>query len=122
MAVEETTTRIDDGNSGGSDTIRKVVAAIVGLIVIILIVLLAKWLGDRIRERFFENNPPVVETIPPEDSNESTPSGKPIYDPKTGTYSAIPATGPNDFGYAMIGFLAVAGLSSLVIAKKFSIS
>lgn len=124
MAVEETTTRISDDNNT-SDTLRKIVAAIVGLIVIILIVLLAKWLGDRIRERFV-STPPTVQTIPPEEITESTPSGDLTFDPRTGTYrastaSAIPATGPNDVAYIIMATLIIGGTSALAISRKITI-
>jgi flagellar biogenesis protein FliO len=35
------------------ETLKKVVAAIIGILIIVALILLAKWLGDRIRERIF---------------------------------------------------------------------
>lgn len=115
MADDTTTatTQVDNGNSG-SDLLRKIVAVIVGLIVIILIVLLAKWLGDQIRDRFFNTTPAVVTTT--DGTIISTPSANPR---RTATYSAIPSTGPNDAGYALLAFLAVSGLSTLALSRKF---
>lgn len=115
MAVEQTKTTIDDDSSSNSDLVRKIVAAVVGLIVIIAIVFLAKWLGDLIRTRFIDNKTPKVETT-------TTPSTNATDSGTVSTISAIPATGPNDSAYLMLGLMAVTGISVLTLSKKFSFS
>ncbi len=121
-----------------ADLVRKVAAAIVGLIIIIILVLLAKWLGDRVRERFFpqKNSTANVQVIPPEvnapttnspanSKNSTNPtSSTNTASPTSGsvsTVSAIPATGPNDWNYLILAVLALSGLSTLAWAKKSSL-
>ncbi len=109
-----------------TDLIRKVVAAVVGVIVIIILVLLAKWLGDRVRERFFPKTTTAnVQVIPPEDTanNPAGPtnnpgSTNPANSKMATAYSAIPATGPNDLNYIVLALFAVAGLFALSLTKK----
>lgn len=121
MAVEETTTTRYEDNSGRSDLIRKIVAAIVGLIVIILIVLAAKWIGDRVRERFFPGGitptpiPTVSITPTPSGYVTLAPSGMPTLVP---TYSNIPKTGPEDYAYVIVVLMALGGIGSLVVSKR----
>jgi hypothetical protein len=119
MAVEEstttTTTTLPEDNSQ-NDLLRKIAAAIVGIIVIILFVLAAKWLGDRIKERFFPSTLPVVTpTTTPVPSNYPGVTVTPIP-----TYSTSPSTGPNDILYIVVGLMAVGGGSALVLSKKTS--
>jgi len=100
------------------------VAAVVGLVVIIAIVFLAKWLGDLIRTRFIDNKTPKVETTTTPSTN-ATDSG--AVNPTNTTYnistvSAIPATGPNDSAYLMLGLMAMTGISLLTLSKKFSLA
>ncbi len=123
MAVEETTTTRFEDNSGRSDIVRKIVAAVVGLIVIILIVLAARWIGDRVRERFFPGTitptpTPIISPIPtgyvtltPSQLPSGVPTGVP-------TYSHIPATGPEDYAYVIVGLMALGGVGALSLAKK----
>lgn len=113
MAVEEstTTTTFHEDNSR-SDLLRKIAAAVVGVIVIILFVLAAKWLGDRIKERFFPGTVVVV-----------TPTPTPVLPGYVSvtpvpTYSTSPATGPADSLYIIVGLMALTGGSFLILAKK----
>ena len=93
------------------ETVRKLTAAIVGIIIIIAIILLAKWVGDRVRERFFQPRQPVV-------IQQQTPKQTQDADSaKTATYSAIPSTGPKETAYLLFAFLAVSGLASIKLAK-----
>lgn len=121
MAVEETTTTRYEDNSGRSDLVRKIVAAVIGLVVIILIVLAAKWIGDRVRERFFPGGltptPTPVITVTPVPSGyvTLTPSGGPTAVP---TYSRIPATGPEDYAYIVVALMALGGIGALSLVKK----
>ncbi|KKU92477.1 MAG: hypothetical protein UY21_C0001G0100 [Microgenomates group bacterium GW2011_GWA1_48_10] len=113
-----------DGDSS-SDTIRKIVAAVIGIIIIILLVLLAKWVGDKIRERFLTPKTPTATTqeIPPEDSTPvSTPSGTTYPPSGQPPYTTIPATGPEDWAYVFLALLALTGFSSLLFARKLSSS
>ncbi len=104
-----------------NDRVRQIVAAIVGIIIIIALILVAKWSGDRIREKFLAPKPPVVvnQTV---ELPQPTPT--PLPTPAVqGTYTTtIPATGPNDFGYFLIGLSFLSGASILTLAKvrKFS--
>lgn len=98
-------------NTETTDSGRKVAGALVGIILVVLLVLAAKWTGDQIRNRLVKPQPIAVV--------EQTPTGSLLGDnTKTATYSAIPATGPADLGYAFLGFLALAGFSSLALAKR----
>ncbi len=113
--ADETT--LPEPKSDTSDILRKVVAAIVGLIVIILIVLAAKWIGDRIRERFFPGTitptPTPVVTITPIPTGYISPMPT-----RVPSYSHIPATGTEDYIYVLVGLMAIGGTSALVLAKK----
>ncbi len=85
---------------------RNVVAAIVGVILIVILVFVAKWTGDKIREKFSKPKPePIV-------VSQQIPSGSLLTDniKKTATYSAIPKTGPNDWLYAVVGIMFISGL------------
>ncbi len=121
MAVEETTTTRYEDNSGRSDIVRKIVAAVVGLIVIILIVLAARWIGDRVRERFFPGTitptpTPIISPVPT-GYVTLTPSGVPTAVP---TYTKIPSTGPEDYAYVIVGLMALGGFGALSLAKRTS--
>lgn len=101
-----------------TDRVRQVVAAIVGILVIVALVLLARWTGDRIRERFLAPKvPSPVQVTPVEEQEKPAATGT-----NTATYSAIPATGPNDLGYALLAFLALGGILSLRVAKRLAAS
>lgn len=101
------------------ETGRKVVAAIVGIIVIILLVLLARWVGDQVRQRFFSSNTVINEQtvqVP-----QAIPTTDLIVDrnaTKSATLSAIPATGPVETFYVIASFLALTGLGSVALSKK----
>lgn len=99
-------------NTEATDSGRKVVATLVGIVMIVLLVLTAKWTGDQIRNRLARPQPIAVV--------EQTPTGDLLGDEttKTATYSAIPATGPADLGYVLLGLSALTGFSSLALAKK----
>lgn len=100
---------------------RRIAALIVGVIIVILVVLLARWTGERIRERFLTPKPPVVTNVPPEEEREATPSSLISEQDKTSTTtaSAIPATGPADLGYFFMGLIFLSGISSIALAHKF---
>ncbi|MCL4397691.1 hypothetical protein M1403_01540 [Patescibacteria group bacterium] len=99
---------------------RQAAAIIVGIILLVLVVLLARWTGERIRERFLTPKPPVVTSTPPEENTESATPSSLLNNggSKTSTVSAIPSTGPEDFGYLVMGLVLVSGLSSLALAHK----
>lgn len=88
-----------------SDRVRQIVAAIVGIFVIILLVLFARWTGDKIRERFLTPKPvtKIAQTVP-----TSVEPTQPEVSPAS-TVSAIPSTGPADFGYYLLGLSFLAG-------------
>lgn len=95
------------------ELLRKILAILIGILILIGIVLLAKWVGDRVREKFFTKKTSVVQVIPPEDvPTESRSTGS-----NTATYSAIPTTGPNDILYVVVG---MAGLVGVVVKRVTS--
>lgn len=98
---------------------RKVLAVVIGVIILILVVLVAKWVGEQIRQRFLTPKPPVSAPAPqvPEIPEETTPL---LPTPPMATISAIPRTGPEDAGYLIIGFLFLVGVSALALDRKFS--
>ena len=85
---------------------------------LVVIVLLARWTGQQIRKRFLTPRPPVVTNIPPEENREASPSS--LITTTTSTVSAIPSTGPADFGFVIMGFVFVSGISSLALAHRKS--
>lgn len=93
------------------DKARQVTAIFIGLLIIPALILSAKWTGDRIRDKFLpaKKTPVVnVQTTPtPAPKLSPKPENKPT---KVATISAIPATGPADLGYALIGFVFAGGL------------
>lgn len=96
---------------------RKVLAGIMGILVIVVLILLAKWTGDRIRERFLKPKTPVavVTTQPVKTDNllgDTTTDN-------TATYSAIPSTGPNDWLYAVAGIMFISGVVVKLSTKNF---
>ena len=100
------------------DRSRQIAAAIVGILIIVVLVLLARWTGDRIRERFL--TPKLAPVVAP----KTTPIIIPPVEPqtnvtiRTATYSAIPATGPADFGYFLIGLFFLSGLSLSALSRR----
>lgn len=99
-------------NNSESDWTRKVLAALVGLFVIIVLVLSAKWVGDKVREKFFTPKGPTVNSqIIPVEDNTAQETGN------QSTASAIPKTGPADVGYFVMGLLFLGGVVSLTLAK-----
>lgn len=107
------------------ETLKKVVAAIIGILIIVALIFLAKWLGDRIRERVFPAKtetetvtqvaqPNVVKPLPIRVKQANiTPNNA-----KLATISATPATGPYDAIYLLLGFVAIAGLTTKFLAGK----
>jgi hypothetical protein len=112
------------------ETLKKVVAAIIGILIIVALILLAKWLGDRIRERIFPaktetqteaqvTQPNIVKPLPSRiKSGAVVPNTVTVNNAKLATISATPATGPNDMIFVVMGFIAVAGLTSKFLANK----
>lgn len=107
------------------ETLKKVVAAIIGILIIVALIFLAKWLGDRIRERVFPAKtetqtvtqtaqPNVIKPLPTRVKQTTVA----INNAKLATISATPATGPYDAIYLMLGFVAVAGLTTKFLANK----
>lgn len=93
---------------------RQVAAAIVGIFVIIVLIFLARWTGDRIKEKFLVPKPAVVTQIKPAPVETATnPQVAPV-----STVSAIPATGPADFGYFLIGLMFLSGLSIKFLDRR----
>lgn len=114
--AEETT--LPEPQSNSSDILRKVAAAIIGVFVIILIVLAAKWIGDRVRERFFPGTT-VGGTTAPTPTNSPDQSNTPTLTPTSmPTYSQIPNTGAENFIYVLIGLMTLGGSSAILLAKK----
>lgn len=112
------------------ETLKKVVAAIIGILIIVALILLAKWLGDRIRERIFPaktetqtaaqvTQPNVVKPLPSRikaGNVVTNPSVNP--NAKLATISATPATGPSEMIFVTLGFIALAGVTSKFLANK----
>lgn len=107
------------------ETLKKVVAAIIGIIIIIALILLAKWLGDRIRERIFPaktetqtvtevTQPNVVKPLPTRIKAGTVVANN----PKLATISATPATGPADTMFLVLGLIAFAGATTKFLANK----
>jgi hypothetical protein len=93
-----------------NDRLRQILGAIVGIFIIIVLILVAKWAGDRIREKFLAPKPSVVdqtESMP----SQAIPTPTPVPTPAVkGTYSStIPATGPSDFLYPLLGLFLASG-------------
>lgn len=94
------------------ETLRKVLAAIIGLIIVIAVILLAKWVGDQVRLRFFtpktvsnvQITTPVVSPAP----SKTTENAGQV---QTGMPATTPATGPNDWIYVAVAFLFISGLA-----------
>lgn len=98
------------------ETLRKVLAAIIGLIIIIAVILLAKWVGDQVRLRFFtpktvsntQITTPANNQVPAKQTETTSQS-------QTGTQTTLPATtpatGPNDWIYVAVAFLFISGLA-----------
>jgi len=107
------------------ENVRKIVAVIVGIIVIILLILLARFVGDQIRVRLFNQQPVVKEVqidtpkvqVQPTNSLITNPNGKKITT-RVATVSAIPATGPREDILMVLVGTGVVGLSSLALSKK----
>jgi hypothetical protein len=111
------------------ETLKKVVAAIIGILIIVALILLAKWLGDRIRERIFPAKtetqtvaevvqPNVVKPLPSRIKAGAVVSNTVTSNTKLATISATPATGPSDMIFVVLGFVAVAGLTTKLLANK----
>ncbi len=95
------------------ESARKIIAVVIGIAMLIFLVLVAKWTGEKIRERFFTPKPIITNQILPQ---------QPVIveDAPVATYAAIPKTGPAETGLILLGFLLTGGLSSLALARKSS--
>lgn len=116
------------------EKVRLVIGVVVGIILIIILVLLARWAGDRIRERFLVAKPaksivvndpnkiPASNLLAPNNqiNNPATIDSKAQNKPKNNpvVISKIPSTGPEDLGYFLIGFSLLCGLSLSKLAKR----
>ncbi len=86
---------------------KNILAVILGILFLIFVVLLARWAGDKIKERFTTPKTVVV-------TNTSAPVVV-VEPPPTATYSAaisnIPKTGPVEIFYVFSGLAAVSGIA-----------
>lgn len=99
-------------------TAKNILAVVLGILVLILVVLLARWVGDKIKERFTTPKT-VVTTNPPVETVPNTTTTNPEASPTPVTYKAIPKTGP-EFVYLFTGLSTLAGVISLKFSKKIS--
>lgn len=96
------------------DLLRKILTLLLAALVLVIIVLAARWTGEKIRERFLQPaKPPITVYQPGITSTNITTNST-----KTATYSAIPKTGPEEFGLVMTAISMLGGISSLVLARK----
>lgn len=100
------------------ETLRKILAAIIGLIIIIAVVLLAKWVGDQVRLRFFTpKTVSNVQIIPPENKPAPTKPTEKTNPVQTTAPATTPATGPNDWIYAAVAVLFISGIATIKFAS-----
>lgn len=93
------------------EVLRNILAAVFGIIILIFVILLARWTGEKIRERFFTPKQIVTvqETTPPSLMDQKI-------DQKTDQKSAatpvstIPSTGPAEVIYLLSGLTAAGGI------------
>jgi len=100
------------------ETSRKVAAAVIGLVIIIGLFFVAKWTGDKIRQRFLTPKAPAVvvtTTKAPQMKKDNLLGDKATT--TTATYSAIPSTGPNDWMYLVFALSFVSGLTFLRLTR-----
>ena len=95
------------------EVLKKVLAVVFGILLLVLVVFVARWVGDKIRERYFAPKV-IVTTNAPESIVIDT---QPTMIPKVATYSAIPKTGPAEIMYLMSGFGLLSGLASLKLSR-----
>ena len=100
------------------EEVRKVLAVVVGILILVAVVLLARWTGEKIREKFLVPKLPVVITNTVENPEAAPSTLLNTQNNPTATVSAIPSTGPEDFGYLAMGLVFVSGLSSLALARR----
>jgi len=94
------------------ETAKTIAAVILGILILVGVVLLAKFVGDKIREKYLTPKTVVTDIAPT--PNLIVPEEM----PKTATYSAIPKTGPREFGYFLIIFLLILGSSTLAVSYR----
>lgn len=100
---------------------RQIAAIIVGILLIIVLILVARWTGDRIREKFLTPKAPsLVETTKTSPVYQPVPAAQEqtLSNPSGSSLSAIPSTGPADFGYLVIIFLLLGGTVSKALARR----
>ncbi len=99
------------------ETTRKVLAIVIGLLIIVAVVLLARFVGDKVREKFLMPKPvaKVSQVVPAEQAEAPQVM---MTANKSATYSAIPATGPESFGYLLLAILFLGGVSSLALSRR----
>lgn len=91
------------------ETLRNILAAVFGIIILVFVILLARWTGEKVRERFFTPKQIVTvqETTPPSLMDQKTDDKKPS---TTSSVSTIPSTGPAEAIYLLSGLVAVSGI------------
>ena len=95
------------------ELLRKIFAALIGIIILILVVLVAKWTGEKIKEKFFSPKTPSVIEV-----ENSTEGSNLVINKNKETYTSIPQTGPELFGLVALGFSAVGGVATRFFSKK----
>ncbi len=91
-----------------------------GILVIVVLVVLARWTGDRIREKFLTPKPVIETQTTQTNQTAQTTQNVAQEPPKVSTYSVIPSTGPKEEAYLLFAFLAVSGIASLKLARRLS--
>ncbi len=113
------------------ETTRKIIAAIVGIIVVVILILLARFVGDQVRQNFFKSTPTVAEqTIIVPTAKPTSELVEPTLDTdlvanetsgkgKGKGATTIPATGPREDAMLAMGLIFLAGVSLVALSKKF---
>lgn len=115
------------------ETTRKIIAAIVGIIVVIVLILLARFVGDQVRQRFFQSTSVVEQTVAvpkPKPTSELVKAPTPSVTDETGStteagkgkgkgVTTIPATGPREDAMMAMGLVFLTGVSLVALSKKF---
>lgn len=94
------------------ETSKTIIAVVLGIVILIGVVILAKFVGDKIREKYLTPKTVITNTVP--SPNLIIPEETSVL--KTTTYSAIPKTGPMEAFYLFSGLAALSGL----ILRKIS--
>ena len=79
-------------------TAKSIAAVVFGILVLVLIVFAARFVGDKIKERFTTPKTVITSNVPT--VVENTPM---VEDTYTATYSAVPKTGPIEVFYLLSG-------------------